>query len=143
MRSESVEWTALPTPYSPVQHSTVSFNIPVLWGEGEVTYSATTMEGTRAARAPGLPSDILGSASEFRVGGVVDRHVALVVVGKKLVTQGERYIREVESHCSAAAGGVYWGFQGRDAKVLRGCFVGMLVYADVSGSSASFKKKLN
>lgn len=90
MRSESVEWTTLPTPYSPVQHSTVSFNIPRWCGEGEVTYSAAAMEGIRAARAPKLPSDILGSASEFRVGGVVDRHVALVAVGKKLVTQGER-----------------------------------------------------
>jgi len=104
------------------------------------------MEGIRAARTPKLPSDIyiLGSASEFRVGGVVDRHVALVVVGEGVSSAGgEIYIREVESYCSAAAGGVNWAFQGRDAKVLRGCFVGMLVYADISGSSASFKKKLN
>ena len=47
----------------------------------------------------------------------------------------------MKSYCSAAAGRVYWAFQGRDAKVLRGCLVWMFVYADVSGSSAPFKKK--
>lgn len=92
-RSESVEWTTLPTPYSPVQHSSQLQRSKAAQEERrEVTYSAAAMEGIRATRASTskLPFDILCSASEFWMGRVVDRHVALVAVSMKLVTQGER-----------------------------------------------------